>query len=162
MVMGARPRTDLSLPLLTIFFAGVAYPLGGFGLVYQSLPSCRSEFEPTVHHLYQTLPPGEGDRVIDSHIVSGGQHQASWCIVIRVDNVENRRHTQKWVGTMEVGIEKKILKSSGRSACFFLTHGGKTGRAMIKYPPYKKNAQPYKRCLYPGLTTVSLDRIINL
>ena len=32
---------------------------------------------------------------------------------------------------------------------------------MIKYPPYKKNAQPYKRCLYPGLTTVSLDRIIT-
>ena len=32
---------------------------------------------------------------------------------------------------------------------------------MIKYPPYKKNAQPYKRSLYPGLTTVSLDRIIT-
>ena len=32
---------------------------------------------------------------------------------------------------------------------------------MIKYPPYKKNAQPYKRALYPGLTTVSLDRIIT-
>ena len=33
---------------------------------------------------------------------------------------------------------------------------------MIKYPPYKKNAQGQKRALYPGLTTVSLDRIINL
>ena len=32
---------------------------------------------------------------------------------------------------------------------------------MIKYPLYKKNAQPYKRSLYPGLTTVSLDRIIT-
>ena len=32
---------------------------------------------------------------------------------------------------------------------------------MIKYPLYKKNAQPYKRALYPGLTTVSLDRIIT-
>ena len=32
---------------------------------------------------------------------------------------------------------------------------------MIKYPPYKKNAQPYKRSVYPGLTTVSLDRIIT-
>ena len=33
---------------------------------------------------------------------------------------------------------------------------------MIKYPPYKKNAQPYKRALYPGLATVSLDRLNNL
>ena len=32
---------------------------------------------------------------------------------------------------------------------------------MIKYPGYKKNAQPYKRSVYPGLTTVSLDRIIT-
>ena len=32
---------------------------------------------------------------------------------------------------------------------------------MIKYPPYKKNAQPSKRSVYPGLTTVSLDRIIT-
>ena len=32
---------------------------------------------------------------------------------------------------------------------------------MIKYPPYKKNAQGLKRALYPGLTTVSLDRIIT-
>ena len=32
---------------------------------------------------------------------------------------------------------------------------------MIKYPPYKKNAQGLKRSLYPGLTTVSLDRIIT-
>ena len=32
---------------------------------------------------------------------------------------------------------------------------------MIKYPLYKKNAQPYKRALYPGLTTVSQDRIIT-
>ena len=32
---------------------------------------------------------------------------------------------------------------------------------MIKYPGYKKNAQGLKRSLYPGLTTVSLDRIIT-
>ena len=32
---------------------------------------------------------------------------------------------------------------------------------MIKYPLYKKNAQPCKRSLYPGLTTVSLHRIIT-
>ena len=33
---------------------------------------------------------------------------------------------------------------------------------MIKYPPYKKNAQPYKRALYPGSVTVSFDRVNNL
>ena len=32
---------------------------------------------------------------------------------------------------------------------------------MIKYPLYKKNAQGQKRAVYPGLTTVSLDRIIT-
>ena len=43
----------------------------------------------------------------------------------------------------------------------FETHGGKTGRAMIKYPPYKKNNSRKNTLLYPGLTTVSLDRIIT-
>ena len=32
---------------------------------------------------------------------------------------------------------------------------------MIKYPHIRKNAQPRKRPVYPGLTTVSLDRIIT-
>ena len=32
---------------------------------------------------------------------------------------------------------------------------------MIKYPGYKKNAQGLKRSVYPGLTIVSLDRIIT-
>ena len=32
---------------------------------------------------------------------------------------------------------------------------------MIKYPHTQKNAQGQKRPLYPGLTTVSLDRIIT-
>ena len=40
----------------------------------------------------------------------------------------------------------------------FKPYGGKTGMAMIKYPLYKKNAQPYKRSVYPGLGSVSLDR----
>ena len=43
----------------------------------------------------------------------------------------------------------------------FNEHGGKTGRAMIKYPLYRKNAQRKNTPLYPGLTTVSLDRIIT-
>ncbi len=41
-------------------------------------------------------------------------------------------------------------------------HGGRITWSMIKYPHIKKNAQATKRALYPGLTTVSLDRIINL
>ena len=32
---------------------------------------------------------------------------------------------------------------------------------MIKYPHTQKNAQGQKRPAYPGLTTVSLDRIIT-
>ena len=34
--------------------------------------------------------------------------------------------------------------------------------AMIKYPLYKKNNSRKNTLLYPGLTTVSFDRIINL
>ena len=43
----------------------------------------------------------------------------------------------------------------------FIEHGGKTGRAMIKYPLCKKNNSRKITLLYPGLTTVSLDRIIT-
>ena len=43
----------------------------------------------------------------------------------------------------------------------FNEHGGKTGRAMIKYPHIQKNAQRKNTLVYPGLTTVSLDRIIT-
>jgi len=32
---------------------------------------------------------------------------------------------------------------------------------MIKYPLYKKNAQRRNTLVYPGLTTVSFDRIIT-
>ena len=32
---------------------------------------------------------------------------------------------------------------------------------MLKYPHAQKNAQGQKRSAYPGLTTVSLDRIIT-
>ena len=43
----------------------------------------------------------------------------------------------------------------------FETHGGRFGRAMIKYPLYKKNNSRNFTLVYPGLTTVSFDRIIN-
>ena len=40
-------------------------------------------------------------------------------------------------------------------------YGGKTGRAMVKYPLYKKNNSRKNTLVYPGLTTVSFDRIIT-
>ena len=43
----------------------------------------------------------------------------------------------------------------------FSEHGGKTGRAMIKYPLCKKNNSRKNTLVYAGLTTVSLDRIIT-
>jgi len=55
--------------------------------------------------------------------------------------------------------EKTFQIGHGRIA--FYEHGGKTGRAMVKYPLYKKNAQRKNTLVYPGLTTVSLDRIIT-
>ena len=45
------------LPTLTGSCARGAKPIGGFGMVYQLLPTCRSGSTPTVHHLYQRLPP---------------------------------------------------------------------------------------------------------
>ena len=58
-------------------------------------------------------------------------------------------------------ISKRFSEIIRPVGLLFLTHGGRFGRAMIKYPLYKKNAQGQKRSVYPGLTTVSLDRIIT-
>ena len=55
--------------------------------------------------------------------------------------------------------EKRKKSDHGRIA--FYEHGGKSGRAMVKYPGYKKNNSRKNTLLYPGLTTVSLDRIIT-
>ena len=55
--------------------------------------------------------------------------------------------------------EKVFQIGHGRIA--FNEHGGKSGMAMIKYPLYKKNNSRKNTLLYPGLTTVSLDRIIT-
>ncbi len=60
-----------------------------------------------------------------------------------------------------VGIEKKNLFQIGHGRIAFSEHGGKTGRGMIKYPHIQKNAQRKNTLVYPGLTTVSLDRIIT-
>ena len=55
--------------------------------------------------------------------------------------------------------EKVFQIGHGRIA--FYEHGGKTGMATIKYPLYKKNNSRKNTLVYPGLTTVSLDRIIT-
>ena len=58
------------------------------------------------------------------------------------------------------GQKEKVFQI-GHGRIAFYEHGGKTGRAMVKYPLYKKNAQRKNTLAYPGLTTVSLDRIIT-
>ena len=75
-------------------------------------------------------------------------------MVITVDNRKN--HKGWWHGG---GRYRKDFSFSERSVGMHLQpYGGKSGRAMIKYPLYKKNAQGLKRSLYPGLGSVSLDR----
>ena len=56
--------------------------------------------------------------------------------------------------------EEKVFQI-GHGRIAFSEHGGKSGMAMIKYPLYKKNNSRKNTLLYPGLTTVSLDRIIT-
>ena len=84
-------------------------------------------------------------------MVKGGRGytQLEWWCTIR----SGRHHM--------VGIEKKNLFQIGHGRIAFYEHGGKTGRAMIKYPLYKKNNSRKNTLTYPGLTTVSFDRIIT-
>ena len=87
--------------------------------------------------------------------------------VIAVENdgtawhrMENRRRTQK--GSNGGGrCQKEKVFQIGRGRIAFSEHGGKSGMAMIKYPLYKKNNSRKITLLYPGLTTVSFDRIIT-
>ena len=62
LVMTVHGRTDLGLPFLTGFFAGLAQTIGDFGLVYQSLPCLHSGSNPAAGLLYQSLPPRLGTR----------------------------------------------------------------------------------------------------
>ena len=72
---------------------------------------------------------------------------------------ENRRNRQggsaRW-HTGQVGVGKKNLFQIGHGRIAFNEHGGKTGRAMIKYPHIQKNAQGLKRALYPGRQILQL------
>ena len=63
--MVRQTGANVSLPLLTISRASDAKSIGDFGLVYQHLPACRSEFEPAESMLYQQLPPRTRQLTID-------------------------------------------------------------------------------------------------
>ena len=146
-----------------------ANTIGAFGLVTGGITILYHE---TILGL--TLPlasftnhyrRGEGDRV-----------RTHTCGVIMevVDRVGHARHTihsgthGRTAGTLRKGhtvggrCRKRKRKKSDHGRIAVSEHGGKTGRAMIKYPHIQKNAQRKNTLLYPGLTTVSLDRIINL
>jgi len=64
--------------------------------------------------------------------------------------------TASGVVSRVVGIGNEKEKNLTMVGIAFNEHGGKTGRAMIKYPLYKKNAQPRKRALYPGRQILQL------
>ena len=49
-----------------------------------------------------------------------------------------------------VGVEKKKEKKSDHGRIAFYEHGGKTGRATVKYPGYRKNAQQFSKVAIPG------------
>ena len=76
-------------------------------------------------------------------------------------------HSIEWWHTIRSGphhdgrCRKEKVFQIGRGRIAHYEHGGKTGMAMIKYPLYKKNNSRKNTLLYPGLTTVSFDRIIT-
>ena len=180
--MSIGSEADLGLPTVTMAADPTkrTIPMGGRD-AYQSLPRflppmlkplVRLDWSTNAYHspdLGRILPSiaftnlyhrGEGLTIEPgiSDMVAGWWW---WTTVIAVDNVENRRnHPEWWHGGGR--CRKDFQKKYFLVGMPFKPHGGKTGRAMIKYPPYKKNAQGLKRALYPGLTIVSLDRIINL
>ena len=113
----------------------------GGPVTYQLLPSCRSEFEPVVWNLYQTLPPRTRRLTIDLTV-----GEVVWVIIAYNDG---EPWTPSEVAHTVGQVSKR--KSSDRPVGLQKTeHGGKTGRAMIKYPHTKKNAQQEKRSAYPG------------
>ena len=120
-----------------------------FGLVatYHSLPCRRSGSEPAILDLYQSLPPRRRQLTIELGIDDTVAGWAGWPTVITVDN---GWHSQKATDTMTVGVEKIFQKKNSSAGKHLSTHGGKTGRAMIKYPHTKKNAQRPNTHAYPA------------
>ena len=121
---------------------------------YHSLPCLRSGLRPAIVDLYQSLPPRRRQITIELSIgvrvIRVGVTVAGWAGWPTVITVDNGRHGQKATDTMAVGVRKIFQKKNSSAGKQFETHGGKTGRAMIKYPHTKKNAQQEKRSAYPG------------
>ena len=137
---------NLVLPFPTKFLARPAQSIGRFGLVYQHLPCLRSGFEPAEYMLYQSLPPRQGTRHRSgcggggSLVWQGGGSYVGlewWCAI------RSGRHHH---GRYRKDLSEKIF-SVGKHLS---THGGRFGRAMIKYPLYKKNNSRKNTLLYPG------------
>ena len=108
---------------------------------YQCLPSGRSEFEPAAGDLYQTLPPRRRQLTTDLSV-----GEVVWVIIAYNDG-------EPWTPSEvahTVGQVSKRKSSDRPVGLQKIEHGGKTGRAMIKYPHTKKNAQQENRSAYPG------------
>ena len=54
------------------------------------------------------------------------------------------------------GCRKEKVFQIGHGRIAFSEHGGRTGRAMIKYPLYKKNNSRNFTLVYPGLGSCRL------
>ena len=130
------------LPILAMRPHGAS---GWSGDHYHCLPTCRSESEPRVWNLYQRLPPRCRRLTIDLAV---GVVGVVWPMLCRVITRENRGYTQK--GSARWSSASKRKSSHRPVGLQKIEHGGKTGRAMIKYPHTKKNAQQENRSAYPG------------
>ena len=108
---------------------------------YQLLPFCRSEFEPVVWNLYQRLPPRRRQLTIDLAV-----GEVVW-VIIAYNDGEPRTPSEVAHTVGQVSKRKSSHRPVGLQK---IEHGGKTGRAMIKYPHTKKNAQQENRSAYPG------------
>ena len=110
--------SDLSLPFLTMIVHVQGAPRWwvwfGHRATYQCLPFSRSESEPVVWNLYQSLPPRRRQLTIELSI-GVGVTVAGWAGWPTVITVDNGRHSQKATDTMAVGVEKIFRKKfSGR------------------------------------------------
>ena len=113
----------------------------GHRVAYHSLPFCRSGSEPVVWNLYQRLPPRRRQLTIDLAV-----GEVVWVIIAYNDG-------EPWTPSEvahTVGQVSKRKSSDRPVGLQKIEHGGKTGRAMIKYPHTKKNAQQENRSAYPG------------
>ena len=113
----------------------------GLVATYQCLPFGRSGSNPAAGDLYQTLPPRRRQLTTDLSV-----GEVVWVIIAYNDG-------EPWTPSEvahTVGQVSKRKFSDRPVGLQKIEHGGKTGRAMIKYPHTKKNAQQENRSAYPG------------